>query len=207
MMDDQRYALAELTRRMNNIVRTGTITELDLAKGRARVQLAPELVTAFLPWLTHRAGTDVTWWAPEIGEQVTVLSPSGDLAAGVITGALYSDAMPAWSTNPDVSGTRWADGAADEYDRATHKRTITLPDDGEIQITVGQTQITANNGVVNIVIGGSTIAANANTVVVDSPEIKLGPSGGAFKDVARKGDAVDPNTNKIISGSAAVSAS
>ncbi len=203
-MNEQRYNLAELTRRMNNIVRAGTITELGALPGRARVQLAPELTTAFLPWLTSRAGTDVTWWAPEIGEQVIVLSPSGDLAAGYILPSLYSDALPAWSDNPDISGTHWADGATDEYDRDIHKRTITLPDDGEITITVGQTSVKANADTAIITVGDTLITATADDITLDAPTIKLGT--GTLKDVARKGDAVDPNTHKIIEGSAIVSA-
>ncbi|WP_257265456.1 phage baseplate assembly protein V, partial [Endozoicomonas sp. ONNA2] len=37
-----------------------------------------DLYTAPLRWLIHQAGTERDWWKPEDGEQVLVLSPSGD---------------------------------------------------------------------------------------------------------------------------------
>jgi len=201
------YAVAELNRRVANLVCFGTIVELDLAQARAKVQLSTDRITAALPWLTFRAASDMTWWAPEVGEQVLVLSPSGELGSGVILPALYSTAMPPWSDNPDISGMHWADGARDEYDRAAHKRTLVLPDDGEIEITIGDTVILANGSQVTLTIGQSTVKATDAQIELDGPKILLGPAGGTFKDVARKGDQVDPNTHKITGGSTVVQAS
>ncbi|WP_082814689.1 phage baseplate assembly protein V [Collimonas fungivorans] len=52
--------------------------------------------TTWLRWVTHRAGDARTWWSPSVGEQVVLLLPGGDLTAGVILQAVYSDAFPRW---------------------------------------------------------------------------------------------------------------
>ena len=47
------------------------------------------IVTAWLPWLTARAGTVLTWSAPSLGEQVLLLAPTGDLAQAFVLPAVY----------------------------------------------------------------------------------------------------------------------
>ena len=54
------------------------------------------------------------------------------------------------------------------------------------------------------VIGTSAVRVEAPEVVVEADDVHLGGVGGSA--VARVGDDVDPNTNKIISGSAKVKA-
>ena len=83
--------IAELFRRMNNILRVGKVCEVDYAKAKARVQIG-KITTAFLPWLTPSTSA----WIPlKNGEQVVVLSPNGDLKMGMILPALYQNAKPA----------------------------------------------------------------------------------------------------------------
>ena len=43
----------------------------------------------------QRAGADREWDPPTIGEQVVLLSPSGNLAQGVVLTGLFSDLIPA----------------------------------------------------------------------------------------------------------------
>ena len=93
--------LGELQRRLDNLLRFGTVTELDHKAARARVQCAGNL-TAWLRWFAPAAGQDDTEWRPpSLGEQVMILSPSGELRAGVILSGLYSDQAPA---NGDAAG-------------------------------------------------------------------------------------------------------
>lgn len=116
-MPDTEFRLAELERRLANIVRIGTVEEADYPNARVRVAIG-EILTAWLPWLTRRAGGDRDWWAPEAGEQVVVLSPAGDLAQGVVLPSLYADAAPAPATSPDIRREIHGDGLVIEHDRA-----------------------------------------------------------------------------------------
>ncbi len=123
MNDDLEFRVAELERRIENVVRVGTIVSADYGAATATVRIAGN-VTAPRPWLTLRAGGDRSWWAPETGEQVMLFSPSGDLAQSVILPAIYSDAAPAPATSADVSRQVYADGFVIEHDRATKRTTL-----------------------------------------------------------------------------------
>ena len=65
-----------------------------------------------------------------------LLSASGELTQALALPALYSDAHPAPSTDPDKRVTKYSDGPLFEYDRATHRYSITLPAEGEIVVTL-----------------------------------------------------------------------
>lgn len=60
--------LVELLRLVHNLIRLGTIAEVDHSHAQVRVQ-SGELLTNWLPWLEARAGTTRTWSAPTVGEQ------------------------------------------------------------------------------------------------------------------------------------------
>lgn len=123
MSDDLEFRMTELERRLENVVRIGTIVTPDYAGATATVQIGGN-VTAPRPWLTLRAGGDRSWWAPEAGEQVVLFSPSGDLAQAVILPAIYSTAAPAPASSADVSRQVFADGFIIEHDRAAKRTTL-----------------------------------------------------------------------------------
>ena len=120
------FDITELNRRVANLLTLGTVIDADYGQARVRVQIG-EIATTWLPWMTRRAGGDSDWWAPEIGEQVMVLSPSGELAQGIVLLSLYSDAHPAPVNEPTQHHSRYADGAVLEYDRKTHHLKAQLP--------------------------------------------------------------------------------
>ena len=134
--EQQDFRMVELARRLANVVRPGVVTEVDLANAAARVKFAEEeqAVTAWLPFMAARAGGDASWWAPEIGEQVVILAPSGELHNGVVLGALYSSAHPAPSGDPDKHLVRYSDGAEIEYDRTAHRLRAVLPAGGTVRV-------------------------------------------------------------------------
>lgn len=115
--------LVEIARRIANILRMGTVEEIDHGGARVRVR-SGEILTTWLPWFTWRAGATSTWSAPTVGEQVLILAPSGDLAGAVVLPALYTDAHPAPSTSPTQHVTRYPDGATISYDHATGQADI-----------------------------------------------------------------------------------
>lgn len=115
-------ALAELTRRIDNLLRIGTVAEV---KGDLCRVKTGELLTQFRPFLTRRAGTAKTSWRPTVGEQVMLLSLSGDLANAYILPALYSDENPEPDDNANRERTVYPDGAVIEYDPDTSALKVT----------------------------------------------------------------------------------
>ncbi|SME96414.1 phage baseplate assembly protein V [Desulfovibrio gilichinskyi] len=122
------YLLAELDRRLSNVVRIGTVAEADYSKARLRVSFG-EAVSDWLPWVTFRAGGDHTWWAPEVDEQVLVLAPSGEISGGVVLGSIFSTSHPAPADRPTIHRTTYEDGAIIEYDRLKHILHAYIPGD------------------------------------------------------------------------------
>jgi phage baseplate assembly protein V len=131
--------LATLARLLENLIRLGTIAEVDHGDPaqqqppRVRVQTGT-LLTAWLPWLTPRAGADREWNPPTIGEQVILLSPSGQLANGVAICGLFSDLIPANGDRAALHRTTYRDGAVIEYDSAAHHLRAILPATGTTEL-------------------------------------------------------------------------
>ena len=114
----------EGARRISNLIRYGVVKEADYEKALIRVELQDgELLTDWIPWVTLRAGGDQFWWAPEVGEVMLLLAPSGELANAV--------ALPAAFSNSNQNGDRatvqrqtFEDGTVIEYDREASTYTI-----------------------------------------------------------------------------------
>lgn len=123
-MDDA--ALAMLQAAMKQLIKIGLVVEVDASKGRARVQFEG-LKSAWLRWGVARAGNDITWWAPEVGEQVLVLFAFGDETQGVIAQSLYSNAFAAPENSLEKRTMQFKDGAIIEYDREAHHLKAILP--------------------------------------------------------------------------------
>lgn len=138
----------DLLRRLDNLIRLGTVHSVDLAEARVRLTIGG-LTTSWLPWLTHRAGTTRHWSAPTVGEQVIVLSPGGDLAAGVALSGIYSDTAPAPSVNASEHLTVYPDGTRIAYDHSNATLTLDVP-----TITI--------NG--NVAINGASLTHNGKNV-------------------------------------------
>jgi len=178
------YDLSDIARTLTNLIRTGVIAEVDGDK--ARVQLAPNLFTTWLRWITVRAGNARTWWSPSIGEQVIVLSPDGDLSKGKILGSIYTLDAPAPETNPLVHATHYPDGAVVRYDAQAHALSAILPSGStatvKADLVTADAKQTVCTGDVEIkgdlVVQGTSALNNGATV--------KGGSGGAA--VVIKGD-------------------
>ncbi|MBX9298771.1 phage baseplate assembly protein V [Chromobacterium vaccinii] len=114
---------ADHSRRLESLIRFGTIAEVDHAARRVRVQ-SGGLTSNWLPWGARRAGQTRDWDPPTEGEQVVLLCPSGDPAGGVVLLALYSDAFDAPSSSPDEHLRVYPDGARILYNHATSALTV-----------------------------------------------------------------------------------
>ncbi|TRX75273.1 phage baseplate assembly protein V [Pseudomonas mangiferae] len=125
--------IATLSRLIENLIRLGTVAQVQHVPPRVRIQTG-ELLTGWLPWLAARAGADVDWDPPTIGEQVLVLSPSGQTGNAVVLTGLYSLAIPANADRPGLYRRTFADGAVIEYDRQAHHLRATLPAGGSTEL-------------------------------------------------------------------------
>lgn len=107
--------IAELLRLLENIVRTGTVTEIDEEKWRVRVQ-SGGLDSNWLRWTAQRAGAFKVWVPPSVGEQVWFLCLGGNTDVAFIGGSLYSADNPAPGASRNEMVVTAPDGATFRYD-------------------------------------------------------------------------------------------
>ncbi|EKT3996571.1 TPA: phage baseplate assembly protein V [Klebsiella pneumoniae] len=136
--------IAELIRLLENIGRTGTVTEIDEENWRVRVQ-SGGLETSWLRWNAQRAGAFKVWVPPSIGEQVWLLCLGGNTDTAIIGGSLYSNDNPAPGATRNEMVVTAPDGARFRYDAEA----------GALQVT----------GIKSAVIEASVI------VTLDAPEV------------------------------------
>jgi phage baseplate assembly protein V len=172
---DLEYRVTELERRLANMLRIGIVDELDptgaqaaellgyaVSGGRVKVKIGEEIITGWLPWFTRRAGGDKDWWAPEAGEQVMVLSPTGDLCQGVVLPAINYAQAPAPADVATIRRVEFADGGFLEYDRETGNLTINIP--GEVAITASHVDVNCSVGVDGSIGASGSINAEGNII-------------------------------------------
>lgn len=98
--------LADQKRRDRNRKRLGTVTEVDHAKGLARVEFSDQggkkYLGPWMPWGEVASGGTKTHIPPTAGEQVTVISETGDLADGEISMSVPSNANPRPHDGPEA---------------------------------------------------------------------------------------------------------
>ncbi|SPK73053.1 Bacteriophage P2 Baseplate assembly protein GPV [Cupriavidus taiwanensis] len=115
----------ELARLIENLIRLGTIAEVDTGSPpRVRVK-AGGMTTDWLPWLERRAGATRTWNPPTVGEQVVLLCPSGELRNGVILTGVPTDANDVPSHSASETVTLYPDGAITRYNHVSGALDIT----------------------------------------------------------------------------------
>ncbi|MEM4987647.1 phage baseplate assembly protein V [Collimonas sp. H4R21] len=147
---------SELLRLLLNLIRFGTIADIDHDAQRVRVQVGKN-TTTWRPWINMRAGDAQTWFPPSLGEQVIVLSPEGDFTQAAILPAIYSDKFKSPSSNPAYHTTRYSDGAIVQYDRESHTLSATLPDGTSVTAAPG---LVTSNAEDTICTGNLTVKKN-----------------------------------------------
>ncbi|RRV04438.1 phage baseplate assembly protein V [Pseudomonas sp. v388] len=125
--------IATLSRLIENLIRFGTIADVQMSPPRVRVK-SGSLTTGWLPWLAFRAGNDVEWDPPSVDEQVVLLSPSGQVSNGLVITGIYSDAIPANGDHETLHRRTYRDGAVIEYDSSTHQLRAQLPEGGTTEL-------------------------------------------------------------------------
>ena len=163
------YDVNELQRRLANVISLGVVEAVDYTAATARVRIGG-LLTAPLAMRAARAGGNRSWHPLEIGEQVIVAAPSGDLATAVIVGTLYSDAAPAPGDRAGVERVVYGNGAVIEYDRDANHFTMQLAGGSVTLVAAGGVAITGTVTVAGDVIAdGISLKAHVHGGVVPGP--------------------------------------
>ena len=178
LIDHEReFALSDTLRRLANLIRIGAIKKVDYSKAKARVEIG-DLCTDWLPWIAARAGDNISWHPLDIGEQVIVLSPSGDLSQGIILPALYRG--EAISSNSDIHKLLYKDGSSIEFDRGSGVLTIDVK--GDVIVKAGG-NVNVDASSISLA-GGTPIARVGDPVAVDSVTHRGSITGGSAKVTA-----------------------
>ena len=159
---------ADANRRLENIVRFGTIKTINPSKPIPRVIVnLGDIETPEIRCLNIRSGADSTWDMPSINEECVVISPCGDIGpTSFVLYGFYNDDHPAPSDDLNKKIRMFADGCVIAYDIAAHHLSAVLPSGGTAVLTAdggvtvnGDTTI---NG--NLQVNGSTAMTGNNTV-------------------------------------------
>lgn len=179
--------LTELARLLENIVRLGTIAQVQMQPPRVKVK-SGDITTTWLPWRALRAGADREWDPPTTGEQVVLLSPSGLLAQGVVLTGLFSELIPANGDREGLHRRTYRDGAVIEYDSIAKHLRATLPGTAELT-AVGNVEITTQASLTATAGADITATATGNITLNSGANITIAAAG----NVAISGAKVDLN--------------
>lgn len=180
------YESTEFSRQLANLLRVGTVTELDPATARVRVSTSG-LTTDWLPWAASRAGNTRQWSPPRVGEQVILASPYGDLGQAVVMGSIYSDDKPPPASSQDQETVVYPDGSTVDYNSATNTLTVTVAGAGNVVVNCKVATVNAETSVTlntpdTFCTGNLTVAKNltmgssGNTATITGSVAITGPS-------------------------------
>lgn len=159
---------ADINRRLENLIRFGTIKTINPSKPIPLVTVdLDDIVTPEIRFFNARSGNDSTWDPPSLNEEVMVISPCGEIGpTSVVFYGLYNNEHPALSDDLNQKIRVFADGCIIAYDISAHELSAILPSGGKAIVTAdggitvnGDTTI---NG--NLQINGSTAMTGNNTV-------------------------------------------
>ena len=137
------FALSELDRRLTQVIRLGTVAEIDAENARVRVKLG-ENTTGGRPWVTC-AGTVKVWNPPAVGEQVVLLSPSGDLDQGIVLPSLHYNAFAAPSHDAQTVHAQLSDGTHLTWSPSQNALNLDLDATGNLELKSGDLSVTVNS--------------------------------------------------------------
>ena len=198
---------ADANRRLENIVRFGTIKTINPSKPIPRVIVnLGDIETPEIRCLNIRSGDDATWDMPSINEECVVISPCGEIGpTSFVLYGFYNDDHPAPSDDLNQKIRMFADGCVIAYDISAHHLSAVLPAGGTAVLTAdggvtvnGDTTI---NG--NLQVNGSTAMTGNNTVGGSQLVQGSSHSSGTFSsdgDVTASGISLTGHTHPGDSG-------
>lgn len=142
--------------------RIGIVTQLDPARAKAKVRFPDhdDVESWWLPVLQQKTLSDRSYWMPDVDSQVICNMDDGE-EAGVILGAIYSDADPPPASDANVQTTIYSDGAQVGYDKNSGTWTVNLPG-GAARVTVGGVVLEVSPG--GVAITGGTVTHNGKDI-------------------------------------------
>ena len=198
---------ADANRRLENIVRFGTVKTINPSKPIPRVIVnLGDIETPEIRCLNMRSGDDTTWDMPSENEECVVISPCGDIGpTSFVLYGFYNDDHPAPSDDLNQKIRMFSDGCVIAYDIAAHHLSAVLPSGGTAVLTAdggvtvnGDTTI---NG--NLQVNGSTAMTGNNTVGGSQLVQGSSHSSGTFSsdgDVTASGISLTGHTHPGDSG-------
>ena len=198
---------ADANRRLENIVRFGTVKTINPSKPIPRVIVnLGDIETPEIRCLNIRSGDDATWDMPSINEECVVISPCGEIGpTSFVLYGFYNDDHPAPSDDLNKKIRMFADGCVIAYDIKSHELSAVLPSGGTAVLTAdggvtvnGDTTI---NG--NLQVNGSTAMTGNNTVGGSQLVQGSSHSSGTFSsdgDVTASGISLTSHTHPGDSG-------
>ncbi|KWA42997.1 baseplate assembly protein [Burkholderia territorii] len=158
-MDD----FADLNRRLESLLREGTVIEVDHDARRVRVE-SGGLQTDWIRWVAQRTGDSITWDPPSEGEPGLLLCPSGEPTTGLFLPGVYCDGHDSPSSSPNKHVRVYADSARIEYDFAAHALTATLPAGATVHV-VAPGSVTVETDTATVKAKSVTLDADDTTVM------------------------------------------
>lgn len=174
---------ADTRRRLENIVRFGTIKTINPSKPIPRVIVdLDDIETPEIRCLNIRSGSDSTWDMPSENEECVVISPCGEIGpTSFVLYGFYNEEHPAPSDDLNQKIRMFADGCVIAYDVAEHHLSAVLPNGGTARI-VADVEISGALHVTKGITAGEDISTPAD-VKAGSISLKghkhLGVQGGS----------------------------
>ncbi|VEJ45794.1 phage baseplate assembly protein V [Bartonella vinsonii] len=134
MLERRDKEITDLKRRVANMVVVGKISHVDHKNARYRIK-SGNLLSDWIPDTQARAGKTRSYEGRDVGEQVVVVSSSGDLSQGVIVGSIHTDAHQA-ADKGNIHRTIYPDGTSLEYDDEQNRYSIHIKSGGKFILTI-----------------------------------------------------------------------
>ena len=139
------YELAELKRKLNNLVTIAQVTQVNPETARIKVSIGSSFESDSLPVLSERASSgDKCVWLPEKGDQVLVIALNGDINSGFVVGSISKTSE---SQNKLSKFTSFSNGTYFDYDKEKNFLDVSLADGAlfKLKVTGGSIQIDCKN--------------------------------------------------------------
>lgn len=177
------FVFSEFIRRFNNIVRFGTVAEVDYKKARVRVKTG-KITTTWIPWATI-AGRVKIWNPPVVGEQVSIIAQGGDLSVAVAIPSIYQNKFNAPSDGENVVRIELSDKASIEFNKEGNELIFKIEDSemffnkNNFKFAIGESELEVNEDKIRLSVGGSEIEITSekiklNAPIIDATNLKAG---------------------------------
>jgi phage baseplate assembly protein V len=158
---NQSFVFSEFARRLNNIVRFGTVAEVDLKKARIRVKIG-KITTSWIPWMTT-AGAIKIWNPPIVGEQICVVSQGGDLSLAAAIPSIFQDKFSAPNSSDDLIKLELSPQTSVEFSKASN----------EVRVQVGDAEMSFSSSKFQVFIGASEIEVTPASISINAPTVSI----------------------------------